>query len=56
MSKTEQEEASKKVDNEISLLQMDYKSSKNIVIDFILENVLDVDIVIPDVIKGKVMN
>jgi hypothetical protein len=43
----------KKTANEISLLKMDYNSNKNKVIEFLIENVLDVDMTIPDVVKGK---
>ncbi len=32
---------------------MDYKSNKNNVIDFLLDRVLDVDLTIPEVVKGK---
>jgi hypothetical protein len=32
---------------------MDYSSNKNKVIDYLLDNVLDVDLAIPAVIKGN---
>jgi hypothetical protein len=32
---------------------MDYKTNKNKVIDYLVENVLDVEKVIPDVVQGK---
>jgi hypothetical protein len=39
--------------NDIKKLKIDYDKNKNKVIEFILESVLDVDMTIPDVVKGQ---
>jgi hypothetical protein len=51
--KVEQEEMGKKIYSEINVLQNEYKKNKDQVIDFLIENVLAVDMTIPDVVKGK---
>ena len=32
---------------------MDFKTNKNVVIDFLIDNVLEVEKTIPDVVQGK---
>jgi hypothetical protein len=44
---------SKENEYQINMLKMDYKINKEGVIDFLLNNVIDVSLVIPDVIKGR---
>jgi hypothetical protein len=51
--KVEQEEMGKRIYSEINVLQNEYKKNKDQVIDFLIENVLVVDMTIPDVVKGK---
>jgi hypothetical protein len=48
----EQEQMTKKINMEISTIKKEFDTTKGKVIDFILESVLDVDLNIPDVVKG----
>lgn len=52
LSKTEQEAQVKKNDKDIIEIKSEYNSNKNNVMDFLLESVLEVDLSIPEVVKG----
>ena len=43
----------KKIASEMKQLQKEYDANKGSVINFILDSVLDVDLSIPDVVKGQ---
>ncbi len=48
-----QEEAIKKINREMTNLKHEYESTKSSVLDFIIDNTLNVDLSIPDVVKGQ---
>lgn len=53
LSKTEQESQVKKNDKDILEIKSEYSSNKNNVIDFLIESVMEVDLSIPEVVKGN---
>jgi hypothetical protein len=52
-NKEEEEKMEKKIGSEMKQLQKEYEANKQSVINFILDSVLDVDLSIPDVVKGQ---
>lgn len=52
-NKEEEEKMEKKIGSEMKQLQKEYDANKGSVINFILDSVLDVDLSIPDVVKGQ---
>lgn len=48
-----QDEVVKRMGKEMNVLQQQTEKNKARVIDFILDNALDVDLTIPDVVKGQ---
>jgi sortase (surface protein transpeptidase) len=52
-SKAEQHNSEKQFNADVNSLKSDYNLNKNKVIDYLIDNVLDVDLAIPAVIKGN---
>ena len=52
-AEVKQEEAVKKIHKEMTTLKNEFETSKTKVIDFIIQNTLDVDMIIPDVVIGQ---
>ena len=52
-TKTEQEHIAQKMMKEMDQIKNDVTSNKDKILEFILDNVLDVDMTIPDVIGAK---
>jgi hypothetical protein len=53
LTEVKQEESVKKIARDMMTLKSEYELTKSKVIDFILENTLDVDLSIPEVVKGQ---
>ena len=52
LNSKKQDEIIKKVENETVIMRNDCESVKPKVVDFIIEKIMDVDLTIPDVVKG----
>ena len=53
MNKSSSDENDKKFKQELQMIQNDYKQNKDKVIDFLIDNVLFVQLEIPQNIKGR---
>jgi hypothetical protein len=47
------DEKEKKFQGEVKAIKDDYNNNKNVVINYLMDNVMKVDLSVPDVVRGR---